>query len=169
MQVTCDSIQKYEMNLKFIILLNVYMGNPNVIIWSNKFTSDIFNNFISSFLKIFYYIFFFSKKGEKRGVYGDINRNIKWNHKKRWPHLIEHVPHCLIVPLLQQKKEKLRLDSGLGTWAWAEQGYSDDHVNDHIYIYIYIYMLVISRIRFYSRGTSFILWLVELIGFYIEI
>ena len=52
----------------------------------NKFTSDIFNNFISSFLKIFYHNFFFSKKEDKRGVYGDINRNIKWNHKKRWPH-----------------------------------------------------------------------------------
>lgn len=65
MQVTHGSIQKYEMNSKFLILLNVYMGNPKVIIWSNKFTSDIFNNIISLFLKIFYYIFFFSKQKKK--------------------------------------------------------------------------------------------------------
>ena len=44
-------------------------GFPNVIIRSNKFTSDIFNNFISLFLENFYYNFLLLKKEEERVVY----------------------------------------------------------------------------------------------------
>ena len=58
--------------------------------------------------RIFIIIFYFSKKEEeKSGVYGDVNRDSKWNHKKRWPHLIEQVPLCLFVLLLQKKEKPL--------------------------------------------------------------
>ena len=58
--------------------------------------------------RIFIIIFYFSKrKEEKSGVYGGLNRNSKWNHKKRWPHLIEQVPLCLFVLLLQKKEKPL--------------------------------------------------------------
>ena len=67
-------------------------GFPNVIIRSNK--SHLIYLIISLVYswRIFIIIFYFSKEEEeKSGVYGDVNRDSKWNHKKRWPHLIDGV------------------------------------------------------------------------------
>ena len=78
-------------------------------------SSDLINShLIYSIISLVYswriliIIFYFSKKEEeKSGVYGDVNRGSKWNHKKRLLHLIEQVPLCLFVLLLQKKVKPL--------------------------------------------------------------
>ena len=102
-------------------------GFPNVIIRSNKFTSDIFNNFIILFLENFYYNFLLLKKKRRKGwcIWGCKQRQQMEAQKEmaslNWKS--SPLPVCPVTT----KKRKTPWQYNLGwTQGWAGQGYSRD-------------------------------------------